>query len=162
MAVVAATGFFDGVHQGHKEVLGRVCSIARSRGLESVAITFWPHPAFVLGSRAGVSLLTPSLDEKIRLIRDCGISRVEVVEFTPSFAALSAAEFVQQYLVERFDVSMLVLGYDHRFGHDHFDSVESLASVVRSFGVDTEIVPPYLLADGTVLSSTYLRNCKKS
>ena len=160
MAVVAATGFFDGVHRGHREVLGKVCSIAALRGEESVAITFWPHPSSVLGSRGAVPLLTPSLDEKIRLIRECGISRVEVVPFTPSFAALSAADFVQQYLVERFGVSVLVLGYDHRFGHDRFDSVESLAALVRSFGVDTEIVPPYRLSDGTVLSSTYLRNCK--
>ena len=127
-----------------------------------MAITFWPHPSFVLGQRRGVSLLTPSLDEKIRLIRQCGVSRVEVVPFTEQLAALPAAEFVRQYLVERFDVSVLVLGHDHRFGHDSFDSVEDLASAVRLQGVDTEIVPPYRLEDGTVLSSTYLRNRKNN
>jgi len=160
MAVTAATGFFDGVHLGHRKVLERVRSIALERGEESVAITFWPHPAVVLAGRE-VDLLT-SLEEKKRLILECGISRVEVIDFTREFAALPARDFIERYLKERFDVGMLVLGYDHSFGSDRFASVEQLASLVRECGLGAEIVGQFRLQDGTVVNSSAVRRALES
>ena len=70
---VAATGFFDGVHLGHREVLGRMCAIARSRGEESLVVSFWPHPRSVLQQDADKLRLLTTLDEKRALCRDCGV-----------------------------------------------------------------------------------------
>jgi len=160
MAVTAATGFFDGVHLGHRKVLEKVCSIANEKGEESVVITFWPHPSLVLG-RGDIHLLT-SLEEKKNLILDCGISRVEVVPFTKETASMSAENFIQKYLIEKFDVSTLVLGFDHRFGHDKFESVEELAEIVRSYGLKAETVGQFLLEDGMPVSSTSIRQAISS
>ena len=81
MAVVA-TGFFDGVHIGHRLVLETLVSEARRRGEESLVLTFWPHPRIVLQDDAmGLRLLNTS-SEKLALLRGLGIDRVEQIEFT--------------------------------------------------------------------------------
>ena len=116
MAVVT-TGFFDGVHLGHRHVLETVVSCARERGEEATVVTFWPHPRTVLQQDArGFRLLT-SLEEKKQLLLAAGIDRVEVLPFTREFAALKAEEYLQ-LLRERFGASVIVMGYDNRIGSD--------------------------------------------
>ena len=149
---VAATGFFDGVHLGHREVLGRMCAIARSKGEESVVVTFWPHPRSVLQQDADKLRLITTLDEKRALCLACGVDRFEILPFSRDFSRLSARAFVQDYLVERFGVTTLVVGYDHRLGHDRFDSVEQMMDTIRACGVE----PVRVEAVGTV-SSTSIR-----
>lgn len=149
---VAATGFFDGVHLGHREVLGRMCAIARSKGEESVVVTFWPHPRSVLQQDADKLRLLTTLDEKRALCLACGVDRFEILPFSRDFSRLSARAFVQDYLVERFGVTTLVVGYDHRLGHDRFDSVEQMMDTIRACGVE----PVRVEAVGTV-SSTSIR-----
>ncbi len=122
MAVVT-TGFFDGVHLGHRHVLETVVSCARERGQEAVVVTFWPHPRTVLQQDArGFRLLT-SLEEKKVLLADAGIDRVEVLPFTRDFAAMKADEYIS-LLRERFDASLVVMGYDNRIGSDRLTSAE--------------------------------------
>ena len=87
---VAATGFFDGVHLGHREVLARLCAVARERGEESLVVSFWPHPRSVLQQDADKLRLLTSLDEKRALCRACGVDRFEVLPFTRAFSGLTA------------------------------------------------------------------------
>ena len=61
---VAATGFFDGVHLGHKQVIDQLCAVARERGEESLLVTFWPHPRSVLQQDADRLRLLSTLQEK--------------------------------------------------------------------------------------------------
>jgi riboflavin kinase/FMN adenylyltransferase len=133
---VAATGFFDGVHLGHREVLGRMCAIARSRGEESLVVTFWPHPRSVLQQDADKLRLLTTLEEKRALCHDCGVDRFEILRFSREFSQLSAERFIREYLVERFGVTTLVVGYDHRLGHDSFESVEQMMETIRRCGVE--------------------------
>ena len=114
---VVTTGFFDGVHLGHRHVLETVVSAARERGEEAIVVTFWPHPRTVLQQDAREFRLLTSLEEKKALLAAAGIDRVEVLPFTREFAALKAEEYLQ-LLRDRFGATLIVMGYDNHIGSD--------------------------------------------
>ena len=114
---VVTTGFFDGVHLGHRHVLETVVSLAREKAEEAVVVTFWPHPRTVLQQDARDFRLLSSLEEKKALLASCGIDHVEVLPFTREFAAMKADEYLR-LLKERFGASLIVMGYDNRIGSD--------------------------------------------
>ena len=114
---VVTTGFFDGVHLGHRHVLETVVSLAREKAEEAVVVTFWPHPRTVLQQDARDFRILSSLEEKKALLTSCGIDRVEVLPFTREFAALKADEYLR-LLQDRFGASLIVMGYDNRIGSD--------------------------------------------
>ena len=114
---VVTTGFFDGVHLGHRHVLETVVSLARERAEEAVVVTFWPHPRTVLQQDARDFRLLTGLEEKKELLTSCGIDRVEVLPFTREFAAMKADEYLR-LLRDRYNASTVVMGYDNRIGSD--------------------------------------------
>ena len=116
--MIATTGFFDGVHLGHRLVIERLVSLAHARGDESLVVTFWPHPRAVLQDGARELRLLNSLEEKKELLRVLGVDRVEVLDFTRSFAALTAEQYLREILRDRFGVTTLLMGYDNRLGSD--------------------------------------------
>ncbi|MBQ9194693.1 MAG: riboflavin biosynthesis protein RibF, partial [Bacteroidales bacterium] len=116
MAVVT-TGFFDGVHLGHRHVLETVVSSARERAEEAVVVTFWPHPRTVLQQDARDLRLLTTLEEKKALLKAAGIDRVEVIPFTRGFAAMKAREYLEM-LKSRYGDSLVVMGYDNHIGAD--------------------------------------------
>lgn len=142
MAVVT-TGFFDGVHLGHRHVLETVVSAARERGEEAIVVTFWPHPRTVLQQDARELRLLTTLEEKKALLLAAGIDRIEVLPFTREFAAHTAAEYLA-LLRERFGATVVVMGYDNRIGSD-FKSAKDINDVI--------IVDEW----GSSLSSTQIR-----
>lgn len=157
MAVVA-TGFFDGVHLGHRKVVETVRSIADKKGEEAVIVTFWPHPSVALGGGAESPRILTSLEEKKKLLERYGADRVEVVEFDRGLSLLTAEDFIREWLVGKFRATSVVLGYDHRFGHDRFETVDDLAEVVRRCGLEAVIVDEFRLGDGTLVSSSAIRD----
>jgi len=154
---VAATGFFDGVHLGHKSVIDRLCAVARQRGEESLLVTFWPHPRSILQQDADRLRLLTTLQEKRLRCLSYGVDRFEVLPFCREFSQLSAEAFIREYLVDRFGVTALILGYDHRLGHDRFESPEQMMDVVERCGVHPVRVGG-LSADRGPISSTLIRN----
>ena len=114
---VVTTGFFDGVHLGHRHVLETVVSLARERGEEAVVVTFWPHPRTVLQQDAREFRLLTGLEEKKAMLLAAGIDRVEVIPFTREFAAMKADEYLQ-LLADKYGASLVVMGYDNRIGSD--------------------------------------------
>lgn len=152
--VVAATGFFDGVHIGHQTVIRTLLDYARKHNGQSLVISFWPHPRVVLQSGARDLRLLSSPDEKAQLLRDYGVSRVEILPFDAAFAALTAKDYLLM-MRERFGVDVIVLGYDNRFGSDGLDT-EQIASLARSLGFEALVVPP-VSVDGVQVSSTQVR-----
>ena len=126
MAVIA-TGFFDGVHLGHRCVIDTLLREARRRSEEAVIITFWPHPRTVLQSDARNFRLLTSLEEKKALLMEMGVDRVEVIPFTKEFSSMTASQYVR-HLQESSGASCLVLGYDTRFGSDQ-KGPEEIASL---------------------------------
>ncbi len=91
--VVAATGFFDGLHLGHKKVIEELTSIAEAQGGESMIISFWPHPRTVLQQDAYKLRLLTTLEEKRELCFSLGIDRFEVICFDKEFSQFSTEEF---------------------------------------------------------------------
>lgn len=155
--VVAATGFFDGVHAGHRAVLQVLKDTAREEGEESAVVTFWPHPRNVLQQDASTFRLLNTLEEKKELIYRFGIDNVYVVPFTKDFSQLSTTEFMKEYLVERFHADTLIIGYDHRLGRSSTASREELAALAATVGLKTRIVEEVYCGDRKV-SSTQIRN----
>ena len=114
---VVTTGFFDGVHLGHRHVIETVVSSARERGEEAVVVTFWPHPRTVLQQDARDFRILNTLEEKKALLQGLGIDRVEVLPFTRDFAALTAAQYLD-LLINKYQANVLVMGYNNTVGSD--------------------------------------------
>ena len=155
--MIATTGFFDGVHLGHRLVIERLVSMARKRGDESLVVTFWPHPRAVLQDGARELRLLTTLEEKKALLFGLGVDRVEVLDFSRAFAALSAEEYLRDVLQTRFGVTTLLMGYDNRLGSDRLTAGE-LKGVAEGLGVELVELEPFGQPDATHVSSTVIRN----
>lgn len=124
-----AIGTFDGLHLGHRGVV----RAAVDAGPTPTVVTFHPHPRTVLGNR--VELLA-TLERRLELLAECGVEDVLVVEFTPETAALSPAEFAQEYLLG-IGAEVVVAGTGFRFGRQRAGDLDLL----RSLGIDARQVP---------------------
>ena len=139
--MIATTGFFDGVHLGHRLVIERLVSLAQERGDESLVVTFWPHPRAVLQDGARELRLLNTLEEKKALLSGLGVSRVEVLDFTRTFAALTAEQYLRDVLRDRFGVTTLLVGYDNRLGSDRL-TAEALTPMASALGIELIELPP--------------------
>ena len=116
---VITMGVFDGVHLGHRMLLGRVTEEARATGSDAVAVTFDPHPRIVLtGDPGHLSFLT-DIEERIELLRSTGIGHLVIIPFTEELSRLTASEFVESILCRHLGVRHLITGYNHHFGRRH-------------------------------------------
>ena len=143
-AVVATVGFFDGVHIGHRYLLGEMRKLADKRGLPTAVITFAIHPRIVLHSDYQPKLLN-SFDEKLELLSNTGVDYIIVVDFTLSLATLTAREFITDILSAKLHVKALVIGYDHRFGHLRTEGFEQYSAYGEECGM--EVVKASSFAD---------------
>ena len=153
--MVVATGFFDGVHVGHRLVIKHLVEAAAVRGDESTVMTFWPHPRNVLQKEARTLRLLTTLEEKKQMLLDLGVDHVEVLPFTKDFSAMTTEEYLRM-LMERFGAKTILLGYDNRVGSDAMDS-DQVARVAESLGLEvirTDMVPSM---EGHAVSSTKIR-----
>ncbi len=151
MAVVLATGFFDGVHTGHRLVIRELVRSANERGVESVVVTFWPHPRNVLQDDARNLRLLTSLEEKKLQLSALGVDWIEVLTFSRDFSQHTTAEYLRDIVRGRFGASAIVLGYDNRIGNDNLSTLET-ASIARGLGMEVIHVPR-----GLDVSSTKIR-----
>lgn len=150
MAVIA-TGFFDGVHLGHRLVINTLLSAAQERGEQSMIVTFWPHPRMVLQNDARSLRLLSSLQEKREMLLALGVDRVEVLDFSKEFSRLTASQYLHDVLMERFGGSAIVLGYDNRMGSDGL-SHDEIVPLAESMGLDVVTVPAVPMVSSEKLS----------
>lgn len=153
---VITIGTFDGVHQGHKAILKNVVDHAREVNGESVLLTFEPHPRKLLFPDQPLGIITP-LHEKLQLIREQGIEHVVVVPFTKEFAKLSAQEYVAHFLVDKFHPHSIIIGYDHRFGHDRKGDISLLKEYANTYNYELVEIPAQMI-DEAAVSSTKIRH----
>ena len=154
---VVTIGVFDGVHRGHQAIIGHTVKRARDLGLQSVVVTFDPHPAEVVRPGSHPAVLSEPV-RKAELIEQLGVDALCVLPFTPELSRLSAEAFVHDVLVEHLHAALVVEGENFRFGHRAAGDVALLERLGRTFGFTVEGAP--LVADGqTVFSSTYIRAC---
>lgn len=156
--VVAATGFFDGVHRGHSAVLEKISALAKEQGDTSAVITLWPHPRTVLQQDAAKFRLLNSLEEKISLIKSFGIDEVFTLKFDKEFASQTTEEYFRDYLIRRLNVRTLVIGYDHRVGSDINQTQDEMMAIARNLGINPVRVDEYTENEsGLIISSTKIR-----
>ena len=152
----ATIGFFDGVHLGHRYLLRQVTDAAQHRGLKSMAVTFADHPRRTLQTDYRPLLLTTP-EEKVHLLSDNGLDACAVFHFTKEMAALSAREFMQTYLHDYLGVRCLIIGYDHRFGHNRNEGFEDYQTYGKQIGIEVVQAQPLQNDEYTVSSSVVRR-----
>lgn len=151
--VVLTLGVFDGVHLGHRHLIGETVRRARELGCRSAAITFDPHPASVVRGEA-LPLLT-SMEERHRLMRQLDLDVIARVHFTPELARLTAIEFMA-HMTRHLRPRELWVGPDFALGRGREGSLARLAEIGQAMGFLVQAVAP-LQIDGQVVSSTRIR-----
>src|SRR5262249_48165008 len=127
-ASAVTIGFFDGVHRGHRSVIGRTVEVARRRGLEPVAGTVDRHPRGAPPPGTAPLLLT-TLDRKADLVAELGIETLVVLEFTEDFSSWPAEEFVERVLARGLSARHVVVGSNFTFGHKAMGNLVTLADL---------------------------------
>ena len=152
---VATIGFFDGVHLGHRDLINQVKIAASQCGWCSSIITFPIHPRQVIQSDYQPQLLS-SPEEKIELLSQTGVDNCILLPFTRELSKLTAWEFMQ-LLYEQYKVRMLVIGYDHRFGHNRAETFEDYCRYGRELGIHIMQATAYTQEQDKVSSSAIRR-----
>lgn len=158
---VATVGFFDGVHLGHRFLINELCQLAHRRHLPAVVFTFPIHPRIVLQTDFQPKLLN-SFDEKLTQLATTEIDYCVILDFNLQLAAYSAHDFII-YLAEQWNVRTLLIGYDHRFGHNRAEGFDAYITYGKEVGMEILQAPSYEASIGTVSSSKIrqlLTSCK--
>ena len=153
---VVTVGTFDGVHLGHRDILRRLHARADEAGLPAVLVTFRPHPLAIVNPSAAPMLLTPD-EEQLEALADSGPLLVSVLPFTQALAKYSAGAFVEQILVDRYNMRELVIGYDHGLGRGREGDAARLTELGRRRGFRVEVVEATRDGAGVPMSSSAIR-----
>jgi riboflavin kinase / FMN adenylyltransferase len=139
---VVAIGNFDGVHRGHRAVIGAAMKRASALGRPAAVMTFEPHPRALFKPDEPLFRLTDEA-AKLRLLASTGLDGTIVLTFDAALAKLTAEEFVSQILVERFAVSGAVIGFNFHFGMNRAGSPDFLMAQGKKYGFAVEVVPRF-------------------
>lgn len=153
---VVTIGTFDGVHLGHQHIIRELCQVASDIGGESVIITFDPHPREVLSAQPDSIHLLNCPEEKMELLARQGVDHLVMVPFTREFSLMPAEEYIADFLVRRFQLHTIIIGYDHRFGYQRKGDYTLLESRQQTYGYHVREIPKQLVDELTV-SSTKIR-----
>lgn len=154
---VVTLGVFDGLHRGHTRLVQHALRVGHTRRLPTVVVTFDPHPARVLGLPRDTAQLS-TIERRAELARGLGVDAICVLPFTPEFAKLSPAEFVEQVLVAGLRAEAVVVGDNFTFGHRAAGTVETLHELGARHGFTAHSVG-LLHAVGARCSSSAVREC---
>lgn len=152
---VATIGCFDGVHRGHRYLIDQVCAEAKAQGLKSALVTFPTHPRQVMQPGQDFQWLS-CLEEKQALIAQTEADYCILLPFTRELSTLSAREFMQ-LLRQRYQVRTLIIGYDHRFGHDRHEGFADYCLYGHELGIRV-MQAKELEENGTAISSSLIRS----
>lgn len=152
---VVTIGTFDGVHIGHRAILERLTKSAQSKNLDSVVLTFFPHPRMVLQKDAQIKLIN-TINEREELLKNSGIDNLIIHPFTLDFSRLTALEFVRDVLVSQLNLKKIIIGYDHRFGRNRNANIEDLKEFGKTYDFEVVEISAQQLEEVSV-SSTKIR-----
>lgn len=152
---VATIGFFDGVHTGHRFLIEQVKQEAARRGLHSALVTFPIHPRKVMQASYQPRLLSTP-EEKKELLSHTGADYCFMLAFTPEISRLTAYAFMRDILKEKMNVRVLVIGYDHRFGHNRSEGFDDYCRFGKELGIEV-VLARECVADGIHTSSSAVR-----
>ncbi len=152
---VVTIGNFDGVHVGHQQLLRAIRTHADRIEGTAVAITFRPHPHFVLRPEVAPHLIN-SYEEKLELLLQYGADIVVEEPFSREFSNVTPDQFVSQLLVSKLDTKVLYLGYDFAFGKERAGSLETLKRLAAARGIEIDVIEPFKV-EGQPVSSSLIR-----
>lgn len=153
---VVTLGTFDGVHKGHQAILDRLVNLSKLEGLDSLVLTFFPHPRLVVASENEVKLLN-TIDERTELLEKKNINHFVIHPFDQEFANLTPEEFVKKILVDQFKIQKIIIGHDHKFGKNRAADFNDLKNFGQQYGFEVEEISAQLV-DEVSVSSTKIRN----
>jgi riboflavin kinase/FMN adenylyltransferase len=156
MPSVITIGTFDGVHIGHQKIIERLVKVGQNKSLESLVLTFFPHPRMVLHKEANIKLLN-TIDERKELLSKLNLNALVVKTFNMDFANLSARDYVKSILVDELNAKYIIIGYDHHFGKNRSANINDLKAFGKEFGFEVEEISAQDIKDVSV-SSTKIRN----
>ncbi len=152
---VITIGTFDGVHQGHTQIIKQLVKEAREIDGTPVVITFYPHPRMVVQKESRMYFLnTP--EEKYKLLEQLGIDHIVCVPFDKAFSEQTAQAYIKNFLVDKFNPHTIIIGYDHKFGVNREGDYKMLEEGGSSYGFRVKEIPEHILKS-VVISSTKIR-----
>ena len=159
---VVTIGAYDGVHLGHRTVIGLVRRRAAQRELRSAVVTFDRHPASVVRPESAPRLLT-DLEQKLELLAQTGIDYCLVITFDEARSQEAAEDFVEEILVDCLNARDVVVGEDFHFGHRRAGNVPLLRKLGAELGFEVEgleLVGPdgHPGGEDVLVSSTRIRH----
>lgn len=152
---VITIGTFDGVHAGHQKIIQRLVETAKGSQLESVILTFFPHPRMVLQNESDIKLIN-TIEERKQILEKSGIDHLVIHPFTHQFSRLTALEFVRDILVNKLKAKKVIIGYDHRFGRNRTADINTLREFGSQFDFEVEEISQQEI-EGLTVSSTKIR-----
>jgi riboflavin kinase/FMN adenylyltransferase len=153
---VVTIGTFDGVHQGHRQIIKGIRELADSIGGETVILTFFPHPRMILHPENQDLKLITTIDERAELLEQLGIDHLIITPFSRDFSNQLAEDYIRDILVSKIGTKKIIIGYDHRFGKDRSGSIADLQQAGPVYGFDVIEIPEQDIQDVAV-SSTRIR-----
>ncbi|MBN1117899.1 MAG: bifunctional riboflavin kinase/FAD synthetase [Bacteroidales bacterium] len=155
---IATLGIFDGVHLAHQQILCRIKELSEQLNKESMLISLWPHPRYVLNKDAENLKLISTLDEKLEKIKEYGIDNVLLIPFDKQFASIPFDKFIKKILVDKLQIQHLVVGFNHQFGRNRQGNFENLRTFAEKYGFVIEQLNKAEVNNVGVSSSTIRKN----
>ena len=152
---VVTIGTFDGVHMGHQKIIERLGKSAKENNLDSVILTFFPHPRMVLQKESDIKLIN-TIEERKEILEKMGIDHLVIHPFTIEFSHLEAEAYVRDVLVKQLKAKRIIIGYDHRFGRNRTADINDLREIGKVYGIEVEEISRQEIEEVAV-SSTKIR-----
>lgn len=152
---IVTIGTFDGVHIGHQKIIQKLVNQAKANNCQSLILTFFPHPRMVLQKDAEIKLLNTMI-EKSDLLENFGLDLLIIHPFDAAFSDLSAEDFVVEVLVKKLNIQKIIIGYDHRFGHNRSANIDDLIVFGQKYHFEVEQILAEQIEDVSI-SSTKIR-----
>ena len=161
VATVLTIGNFDGLHKGHLQVIEQLVKHARERNVPAAVITFHPHPGRILNRGKYAQDLIVTLEKKLALLAAAGVDRCLVVPFDMKLSAVTAQEFLESVIIKYFNPELIVIGYDHHFGHRREGDRAFLQNRAHKFQFTVEAIEE-VNCGAIAISSTRMRELLKA
>jgi riboflavin kinase / FMN adenylyltransferase len=150
-------GNFDGVHLSHQFICRKLAAEAKNAGAKSLVITFDPHPKMILHPDIRPFYLITTLEEKLKLLEDCGVDGTLIIPFSLDYSHITAEKFVRESLGGKLAIKKIIIGHDYTFGRGKKGNSDYLISAGREMGFAVEVVDAFKVGDN-IVSSTLVRN----
>jgi riboflavin kinase/FMN adenylyltransferase len=154
--MVLTIGSYDGVHKGHLQIISELKKISYSLNLKSALVYFPIPPKFVIANKIENSLITTSLERK-EIIKETGIDEVYELNFTRDIYLMSASDFFNNFIINKYKAKALVVGRDFAVGYNRAGDTDFLKKMCEKNGILFKVID-YFKVNGHKVSSSLIRN----